>query len=502
MPGSAPPKRSSPSRWREKESSVHSPASGSTGPASCWARWSLRVVGDVLAEALLAAAVQVDDGRAPLELGARWCGGVPRARRRRSRAGGRRARRRRPWVADTYRPADPRRCRAVTEALRFWALIELIGLGAAPLAGVLLARLPGAGLGLGKVLGLLLVTWLVWIGGSLDADPVRRAERGALDRARLRARAARLGARLGGTPRGRARRAARLARAPALAPARRARAGARPAARAAVLGRRGRLRRRVRAMALLVAYSPDVWNTEKPMDMAFLNAANRADTFPPQDPWLAGARPQLLLPRPPRDGACSSSSPRSRPDQGYNLAVAALFALTAAAVFTLGGDALGARRAGRAARCAPGSARSADRARRRQPRGRAAADRRRRPAARLRLVRRLARDRRHDQRVPVVLVPARRPARARARAAVHAARARVRAAGRARRPAAGAARARAARGARGRARARLALRGQLVVVSGHRGPARARACSPGCATRAASAARPAAVRWLLVVLAR
>ena len=28
------------------------------------------------------------------------------------------------------------------------------------------------------------------------------------------------------------------------------------------------------AMALLVAYSPDVWGTEKPMDMAFMNAAN------------------------------------------------------------------------------------------------------------------------------------------------------------------------------------------------------------------------------------
>ena len=36
----------------------------------------------------------------------------------------------------------------MTEALRFWALIEVIGLGAAPLAGVLLARLPGAGLAL------------------------------------------------------------------------------------------------------------------------------------------------------------------------------------------------------------------------------------------------------------------------------------------------------------------------------------------------------------------
>ena len=59
----------------------------------------------------------------------------------------------------------------MTEALRFWALIELIGLGAAPLAGLVLARLPGAGLGLGKVLGLLLVTWLVWLGGTSTLVP-------------------------------------------------------------------------------------------------------------------------------------------------------------------------------------------------------------------------------------------------------------------------------------------------------------------------------------------
>ena len=45
---------------------------------------------------------------------------------------------------------------------------------------------------------------------------------------------------------------------------------------------------------------------------------------------------------------------------------------------------------------------------------------RRRPARRLRLVRPLAGDPGHDQRVPVVLVRARRPARARDRAAVHA----------------------------------------------------------------------------------
>ena len=41
-------------------------------------------------------------------------------------------------------------------------------------------------------------------------------------------------------------------------------------------------------MALLVAYSPDVWGTEKPMDMAFVNAANASDSFPPHDPWMAG----------------------------------------------------------------------------------------------------------------------------------------------------------------------------------------------------------------------
>ena len=42
------------------------------------------------------------------------------------------------------------------------------------------------------------------------------------------------------------------------------------------------------AMVLLVAYSPDVWGTEKPMDMAFVNAANASTSFPPHDPWMSG----------------------------------------------------------------------------------------------------------------------------------------------------------------------------------------------------------------------
>ena len=46
---------------------------------------------------------------------------------------------------------------AVTEALRVWLLIEAIGLAGAGLARVVLGRLPGGGLGFGKVLGLLLL---------------------------------------------------------------------------------------------------------------------------------------------------------------------------------------------------------------------------------------------------------------------------------------------------------------------------------------------------------
>jgi hypothetical protein len=48
-------------------------------------------------------------------------------------------------------------------ALELFLLVELVGLLAAPLTGLLFGRLPGAGLGLSKVVGLLLVSWLVWM---------------------------------------------------------------------------------------------------------------------------------------------------------------------------------------------------------------------------------------------------------------------------------------------------------------------------------------------------
>ena len=93
------------------------------------------------------------------------------------------------------------------------------------------------------------------------------------------------------------------------------------------------------------------------MDMAFLNAANRADTFPPLDPWLSGSDinyywlGHLAM-------AIVVKLTGVAPDRGYNLAVALILALTASAVFTVGGDAVGGGARGRGARSAPGWPRS------------------------------------------------------------------------------------------------------------------------------------------------
>ena len=42
------------------------------------------------------------------------------------------------------------------------------------------------------------------------------------------------------------------------------------------------------ALALLRAANPEALGTEKPMELAFINAILRSPTFPPRDPWLSG----------------------------------------------------------------------------------------------------------------------------------------------------------------------------------------------------------------------
>src|SRR5918999_5621218 len=223
------------------------------------------------------------------------------------------------------------------EALGFFAVVEAIGLAAVPLAGLAFGRLPGAGLGFAKPLGLLLVTWVVWMAGSLGVAPYSTATvlvviallavAGVLAGARRGALAGRLAE---------PRRDGWWARRRAEWAAVRALPAADPARRTLWLGSEAVFALAFAAMALLVAYSPDVWGTEKPMDMAFVNAANASGSFPPHDPWMAGEDlnyyylGHLAM-------AIVIRIAGTAPDEGYNLALALVAALAAASVFTLAG---------------------------------------------------------------------------------------------------------------------------------------------------------------------
>src|SRR3954452_518807 len=202
----------------------------------------------------------------------------------------------------------------MTAALRFFVLIEVLGLAATPLALVVFARLPGCGVAFAKPLGLLLATWLVWVCGSIGLIPQGLATW-------IGAFVVVAGAGLLAWRRWR----------PAIP-------------RRTWLWAEGLTIVAFAGMALLVAYSPDVWQTEKPMDMAFLNAAGHARHFPPPDPWMAGANLNYYyLGHLMASGLVRLSG--VAPDVGYNLAVAGFFALSAVAAFGLAA-ALTARVAG------------------------------------------------------------------------------------------------------------------------------------------------------------
>lgn len=84
--------------------------------------------------------------------------------------------------------------------------------------------------------------------------------------------------------------------------------------------------------AVVRAANPDIANTEKPMELAFINAILKSPKFPPQDPWLSGYSISyyylgyVLVALMIRVTGVTSA-------YGYNLAGALWFALTAVAAF-------------------------------------------------------------------------------------------------------------------------------------------------------------------------
>ena len=83
--------------------------------------------------------------------------------------------------------------------------------------------------------------------------------------------------------------------------------------------------------------NPEIGGTEKPMDLALLNAAARAMSFPPPDPWFAGETINYYY-LGYSMAAFGTHLSGADPAVGYNLALAALFALGAVAAASAGYD--------------------------------------------------------------------------------------------------------------------------------------------------------------------
>ena len=155
----------------------------------------------------------------------------------------------------------------ILSAVRWWAILTLLGLVALPLVYALLRPLADRGYAFSKMAGLLLVSFVFWLAGSLGlAD---NDGGGALLALLVVGAASWLAYRR---------------RAPGDAPL-----GAwLRANRTAVLAAELIF---VVVFALWVwvrAQNPAIANTEKPMEFAFLNGVTLSPAFPPLDPWLAG----------------------------------------------------------------------------------------------------------------------------------------------------------------------------------------------------------------------
>lgn len=104
--------------------------------------------------------------------------------------------------------------------------------------------------------------------------------------------------------------------------------------------------------AFVRANNPEIWGTEKPMELAFLNAILQSDSFPPSDPWLSdyaisyyyfGYILMALLTR--LTGVVSGVA--------FNLANSLWFALVALGTYSLAYNFLARRTPGRVKRFSP-----------------------------------------------------------------------------------------------------------------------------------------------------
>ncbi|HIC89658.1 MAG TPA: hypothetical protein EYP04_09695, partial [Anaerolineae bacterium] len=199
----------------------------------------------------------------------------------------------------------------------WWFFIQLMALATLPLAWRFFAALPDRGYGLAKPLGLLLTSYVFWLGAStgLLLNTVGSGVFGLLLVATFSAWLGRDGLRRDDD------------------------------------GRRPLLRWLTGQWRLLLvtellfaialagwgffrAHNPDITGTEKPMELMFLNGVLRSPRFPPLDPWLSGYAISyyyfgyLMLALLTRLSGVPAAV-------GFNVGVATWFALTVVAAFSV-----------------------------------------------------------------------------------------------------------------------------------------------------------------------
>jgi YYY domain-containing protein len=194
----------------------------------------------------------------------------------------------------------------VLDAVLFWIVVAGLGIVGLPFAELLLGRLPTRGLAFARPLGLLLAAFPVWLLASLHIVRYSRisafASIGVLVAVSILLRRRGLG-RIGGD-------------------------------RSVWLAGEAVFTIAFAGWAVMRSYVPDVWQTEKPMDMAIVNAINRSPFFPPHDPWLAGTHVNYyyfghyLV-------AFVTRVTGIDPAVAFNLGVALFYALAATSVFAV-----------------------------------------------------------------------------------------------------------------------------------------------------------------------
>ncbi|HET7012237.1 MAG TPA: DUF2298 domain-containing protein, partial [Anaerolineales bacterium] len=152
----------------------------------------------------------------------------------------------------------------IAQTLAWWVASTVVGLAAFPLTYRILHRLPDRGWGLTRAVGLLLSGYALWLGAS--AGIIQNNAAGAVAGLAVVLLAGWLAGR------GRWSEIRDWAR----------------SKRRTILAEEVILAAAFGLWAFVRSTNPEIVATEKPMELAFLNAILRSPQFPPNDPWLSG----------------------------------------------------------------------------------------------------------------------------------------------------------------------------------------------------------------------